>query len=248
MSTPHNEASLCGIAKTVIMPGDPKRSEFIATTFLKSPQLVNDIRGVHGYTGIWKDVPVTVMASGMGMPSIGLYSWELYDQYDVDNIIRVGSAGSLRDDINLMDIVIAQGACTTSNYIANFGLNGTFAPISSYEMISKCVQAAEENKLPIHVGNVLSSDNFYSVFNHDKKENSEWKHFNVMAIEMECAALFANAAYFGKNALGILTISDHLFKNEHLEAEKRQIGFSNMITLALDTAVKMEEARIAQLN
>ncbi|MDO5444079.1 MAG: purine-nucleoside phosphorylase [Eubacteriales bacterium] len=243
MSTPHNEASVNSIAKTVIMPGDPKRSKWIAETFLKDAVLVNDVRGVQGYTGTWKDVPVTVMASGMGMPSIGIYSWELYNDYDVDNIIRVGSAGALQDDLKLMDIILAQGACTTSNYINNFGISGTFAPLADFRMLSRCTKAAKENGLKVHIGNVLSSDNFYSAFDRGDQENLEWKRLGILGVEMEAAALYTNAAYFGKHALCILTVSDQLIRQERLEAEKRQIGFSKMITLALDTAVKMEEYR-----
>lgn len=243
MATPHNEASINAIAKTVIMPGDPRRSEFIAETFLEHRQLINDVRGVHGYTGTWKDVPVTVMASGMGMPSIGIYSWELYEQYDVDNIIRVGSAGALQDDLKLMDIILAQGACTTSNYITNFGINGTFAPLADFRMLSSCTKAAKALGLKLRIGNVLSSDNFYSAFGHGEEENLEWKQLGVLGVEMEAAALYTNAAYFGKRALCILTVSDHLFRDEQMPSEQRQTGFSNMITLALDTAVRMEDYR-----
>lgn len=248
MSTPHNEASINGIAKTVLMPGDPKRSKWIAENFLDNPQLVNDVRGVQGYTGTWKGVPVTVMASGMGMPSIGIYSWELYEQYDVDNIIRVGSVGALQDNINLMDVILAQGACTTSNYISNFGINGTFAPLADFRMLSRCTKAAKENGIKLHIGNVLSSDNFYSAFDRGEKENLEWKRLGVLGVEMEAAALYTNAAYFGKRALCILTVSDQLMRQERLEAEERQLGFANMIRLALDTAVKMEDYRLEQLN
>ena len=243
MGTPHNEAPLNGIAKTVLMPGDPRRSEFIALNFLKDAVLVNDVRGVHGYTGTWKDVPVTVMASGMGMPSIGIYSWELFDQYDVDNIIRIGSVGSLQENIDLMDIVIAQGASTTSSYVSNFGLSGTFAPLADYTLLSECVAAAEKSGLPVHVGNVLSSDNFYSAFEGGAKANKEWQKMGVLGIEMEAAALYANAAYFGKRGLCILTVSDHITKGgEVLTPEQRQLGLTQMIELALDTAVRMELA------
>lgn len=244
MATPHNEATINGVAKTVLMPGDPKRSQFIAENFLENPMLINDVRGVQGYTGIWKDVPVTVMASGMGIPSIGIYSWELYSEYDVDNIIRIGSAGALQDDLQLMDIIIAQGACTTSSYISNFGLSGTFAPISDFTILSNAVEAANELGLKYHVGNLLSSDNFYSAFDSSVKMNQEWKKMGVLGIEMEAAGLYTNAAYFGKRALCICTVSDHIFRPEMLDAEERQTGFSKMITLALDTAVKMEKYNV----
>ena len=151
MSTPHNEAAKGSIAKTVLMPGDPRRSEFIAETFLENRKLVNDVRGVHGYTGTWKGVPVTVMASGMGIPSIGIYSWELYSEYDVENIIRVGSAGALQDNLKLMDVILAQGACTTSSYIDNFKIKGTFAPIANFELLLAAKNAAKELGIDVNV-------------------------------------------------------------------------------------------------
>ena len=245
MSTPHNEASLFGVAETVLMPGDPKRAEYIAQNFLHSPQLVNDVRGVHGYTGTYKDVPVTVMASGMGIPSISIYSWELYSQYDVKSIIRIGSAGALQDDINLMDIVAGQGACTNSAYIKNFGMDGYFAPIADYTLLTKAVEAAKDNGYTLKVGNILSSDNFYTAFpqGENASSNEEWRKMGVMAVEMEAAGLYANAAYFGRRALCLCTISDHLFKPGELSAEERQTGFNDMIIVALDTAVKMEELK-----
>ena len=170
------------IAKTVLMPGDPLRSKFIAETFLENPVLVNNVRGVQGYTGTWKGVPVTVMASGMGIPSIGIYSWELYNFYDVDNIIRVGSAGALADDLNLMDVVAGAGACTDSNFAHQFGLNGTFAPIADYTLLSQAVAAAAANGVTLHVGNVLSADNFYD----DGSDGpDQWKKMGVLAVEME---------------------------------------------------------------
>lgn len=244
MSTPHNEASVNAIAKTVLMPGDPCRSEFIAKTFLKDPVLVNDVRGVHGYTGIWKDVPVTVMASGMGMPSIGIYSWELFGQYDVDNIIRIGSIGALQDRINLMDIIIAQGASTDTSYISSFGLAGTLAPIADYTLLSECVDAARASNLPVRVGNVLSSDVFYTPFDQAEEVNRKWQRMGILGIEMESAVLYANAAYWGKRALGMFTVSDQIVRSEHLSPEDRQLGFTQMITLALDTAVRMDKLRL----
>ena len=240
MSTPHNEAVKGSIAKTVLMPGDPRRSEFIAETFLENRKLVNDVRGVHGYTGTWKGVPVTVMASGMGIPSIGIYSWELYSEYDVENIIRVGSAGALQDNLKLMDVILAQGACTTSNYIDNFKIKGTFAPLADFELLLAARNAAKELGIDVHVGNLLSSDNFYSAFE-GAEENKKWQQMGVLGIEMEAAGLYANAAYFGKRALCICTVSDHLFRPEMLTAEERQLGFRNMITIALDTAAAMGE-------
>ena len=237
MSTPHNAAAAGDFAKTVLMPGDPLRAKFIAETFLESPVLVNNVRGVQGHTGTWKGVPVTVMASGMGIPAIGIYSWELYNFYDVDNIIRIGSAGAMRDDLKLMDIVAGQGACTDSNFAHQFELNGTFAPIADYTLLSNCVEAAKEKGIDMKVGNILSSDNFYSPSNCD--DSTKWRDMGVMAVEMEAAGLYMNAARAGKRALCICTISDHLYRSEALSSEQRQLSLTQMIEIALDTAVKM---------
>lgn len=234
--TPHIAAKAGEIAKTVLMPGDPLRSKFIAETFLENPVLVNNVRGVQGYTGTWKGVPVTVMASGMGIPSIGIYSWELFNFYDVDNIIRVGSAGALADDLQLMDVVAGAGACTDSNFAHQFGLNGTFAPIADFTLLSNAAEAARDNGVELHVGNVLSSDNFY---NDGSDGPDQWKKMGVLAVEMEAAGLYMNAARAGKRALGLFTISDHIYRAEELTSEQRQNSFVQMITIALDTAVKM---------
>ena len=235
--TPHNSARPGDFAKTVLMPGDPLRSKLIAETFLTDPKLVNNVRGVQGYTGKWKDVPVSVMASGMGMPAIGIYSWELYSSYDVENIIRVGSAGALQDNVNVMDIVIAQGACTNSNYAEHFDFPGTFAPIADPKLLRCAMDTAEERGATWHVGNIYSSDNFYHPKSYDG--TLAVRRMGVLAVEMEAAALYANAAYLGKRALCICTISDHLYKDEELSPEERQTGFNEMIEIALDTAVKM---------
>ena len=235
--TPHISAKKEDIAKTVLMPGDPLRAKFIAETFLENPVLVNNVRGVQGHTGTWKGVPVTVMASGMGIPAIGIYSWELYNFYDVDNIIRIGSAGAMRDDLKLMDIVAGQGACTDSNFAHQFELNGTFATIADYTLLSNCVEAAKEKGIDMKVGNILSSDNFYSPSNCD--DSTKWRDMGVMAVEMEAAGLYMNAARAGKRALCICTISDHLYRSEALSSEERQLSLTQMIEIALDTAVKM---------
>ena len=237
--TPHIAAEKGQIAKTVLMPGDPLRAKFIAENFLTDPVLVNNVRGVQGHTGTWKGVPVTVMASGMGIPAISIYSWELYNFYDVDNIIRIGSAGALRDDLKLMDIVAGQGACTNSNYINTFGVKGTFAPIADFTLLSKAVEAAKEHGVDMKVGNILSGDNFYYAQGQDCSD--EWKHMGVMAVEMESTGLYCNAAYAGKRALCICTISDHLYRHEFLSSEDRQTSFTQMMEIALDTAVKMAE-------
>ncbi len=239
--TPHINAKKEDIAKTVLMPGDPLRAKFIAENFLEAPVLVNNVRGVQGHTGMWKGVPVTVMASGMGIPAIGIYSWELYNFYDVDNIIRIGSAGALRDDLNLMDIVAGQAACTNSNYLEQFNTGGIFAPIADFTLLTKAVEAATEKGIDVKVGNILSSDNFYASDGWDK--NAQWKRMGVMAVEMEAAGLYANAAYAGKRALCLCTISDHIYRSEALSPEDRQMSFSQMIEIALDTAVKMAEIK-----
>jgi len=237
--TPHISALPGDIAKTVLMPGDPLRAKFIADTFLTDAKLVNNVRGVQGHTGTWKGVPVTVMASGMGMPAIGIYSWELYNFYGVENIIRVGSAGAFADELQLMDIVAAQAACTNSNYINQFGVAGTFAPIADFTLLSKAVEAADERGIKLHVGNILSSDNFY--YAEGVGDADRWKKMGVLATEMESAALYCNAAYAGKRALCLCTISDHLYRPEELSPEKRQTSFTQMMEIALDTAVKMAQ-------
>ena len=234
--TPHNTAKVGEIAKTVLMPGDPLRSRFIAETFLTDPKLVNNVRGVQGYTGTWKGEQVTVMASGMGIPAIGIYSWELYREYGVDNIIRIGSAGALQDDLHVMDIVFAQGACTDSNFAHQFALPGTFAPVADYTLMAQALACADARGVKPRVGNILSADNFYD----DGSDGQDpWRKMGVLAVEMECAGLYMNAARLGKRALGILTISDHLYLKEMLSAEERQTSFTQMMEIALDTAAAM---------
>ena len=239
MSTPHNSAKIGDFAKTVLMPGDPLRSKFIAENFLTDPVLVNNVRGVQGYTGTWKGTKVSVMASGMGMPAIGIYSWELYKFYEVESIIRVGSAGAMVDDLNLLDLVIAEGTCTDTNYGSAFELPGTFAPVADFKLLSAAVESAKELGAKFKVGNILSSDNFYLPAG--SKRNDIWRSMGVLAVEMESAALYMNAAACGKRALCICSISDHLYKSGELSPEERQTGFSQMIETALNTAVKMEE-------
>lgn len=230
--TPHIAAKQGDFAKTVLMPGDPLRSKFIAETFLENPVLVNNTRGVQGYTGTYKGKKVSVMASGMGMPSIGIYSYELFNYYDVENIIRVGTAGVVRPDLKVRDIVIGQGACTNSNYANQFELPGTFAPICSYELLKKAVDAAEKMGVTPIVGNLYSSDAFYD----DSMGLSKWQKMGVLAVEMEAAALYMNAARAGKNALAICTISDNPFTGEVTTAEERQMTFTKMMEIALEIA------------
>ncbi len=239
--TPHIKATPEQFGKTVLMPGDPNRSRFIAENFLKDAVLVNNVRGVQGYTGFYKDVPVSVMASGMGMPSIGIYSHELFNAFDVDNIIRVGSAGSIQKDVKVMDVIIGMGACTDSNFGMQFRLPGTFAPIADFGLLSKCVEKAKVlNMDNYHVGNVLSSDLFYedNLNLPGYMQSVElWGKMGVLAFEMESAALYMNAARYGKHALGIFTVSNHILTGEDLTPEQRETTFTDMITLALETAV-----------
>ncbi len=231
MPTAHNAAVKGDIAKKVLMPGDPLRAKFIAETYLENVREFNSIRGMFGYTGTYKGQEVSVMGSGMGMPSIGIYSYELYNFYDVDAIIRVGSAGAFADDVNVKDIVIAMGACTNSDYVAQYNLPGNYAPIADFDLLRKAVLAAEAKGSSVKVGNVLSSDTFY---NDDPTFNDRWKRMHVLCVEMEAAALYMNAVRAGKKALAILTISDHIYKKEELSAEERQIGFGEMIEIALE--------------
>ena len=241
--TPHISAKPGDFGKTVLMPGDPLRSKFIAENFLENPVLVNNVRGVHGYTGTYKGVKVSVMASGMGMPAIGIYSHELYNGYGVENIIRVGSAGSIQEHINLYDIVLGQGACTDSNFAAQFHLPGTFAPIADFKLLSAAVAACEAHKAAYHVGNINSSDVFYG--DHvgvPEGLDSVYglKKMGVMALEMEAAALYMNAARYGKRALCICTISDHVLKGVETTSQERQTAFTTMMKVALDVAVAAE--------
>lgn len=230
--TPHIEAKAGDFAKTVLMPGDPLRAKFIAETFLTDAKLINNVRGVQGYTGTYKGKQVSVMASGMGMPSIGIYSYELFNFYDVENIIRVGTAGVIRPDLKVRDIVIGQGACTNSSYSRQFDLPGDFAPICSFELLQKAVKAAEDMGITPIVGNLYSSDTFYD----DSMGLSKWQKMGVLAVEMEAAALYMNAARTGKNALAICTISDNPFTGEATTSEERQLNFTKMMEIALEIA------------
>ena len=231
--TTHNSAAPADFAKTVLMPGDPLRAQKIAKEYLTDAKLVNNVRGVQGYTGTFHGKRVSVMASGMGMPSMGIYSYELVRSYGVENIIRIGSAGALREDIHVRDLVLGMGASTDSAYASNFGLPGTFAPICSYRLLSGSVRLAEQAGFRYHVGNLLSSDVFYS---DDPTANARWAKMGILAVEMEAAALYMNAARLGKNALAICTVSNHLLTGEETTPEERQNSFSQMIELALELA------------
>lgn len=234
MSTPHNSAEKGEIAKTVLMPGDPLRAEFIAKTYLEDPVCYNKVRGMLGFTGKYKGMEISVQGSGMGIPSMGIYSHELFTEYDVDNIIRIGTAGGIADQVNLRDVIIAMGVCTNSNFAAQFDLPGIYAPTASYKLLSRAVKAAE-GKTVYHVGNVFSSDTFYD----DRNSLAKWQKMNVLGVEMESAALYMNAARHGKNALCILTVSDCPLKGLSTTAEERQTTFTDMMEIALEAAVEI---------
>lgn len=232
MATPHNAAQKGEIAKTVLMPGDPLRAKFIAETYLSDVTCYNTVRNMFGYTGTYKGKPVSVQGSGMGIPSIGIYSYELFNMYDVQSIIRIGSAGGISKDVKVRDLVIAMGACTNSNYGAQFGLPGTFAPIASWRLLQAADAAAKSLGIPVKVGNLLSSDTFYN----DEGGSDKWAKMGVLAVEMESAGLYFNAARAGKEALCICTISDIVATGESLSALERQESFHDMMKVALELA------------
>ncbi len=234
LPTPHIAATEKDeFAKTVLMPGDPLRAKYIAENFFENPVLVNNTRGVQGYTGYYKGKKISVMASGMGMPSIGIYSYELYNFYDVETIIRVGSAGAISPELHLRDVVFGMGACTNSAYAEQYRLPGIFAPIADYATLQNAVKAAESLGVKPFIGNLLSSDTFYD----DANSLAEWQKMGVLAIEMECAALYMNAARSGKKALAICTISDcPLAGGEECTALEREQTFNKMIEIALEAA------------
>lgn len=227
--TPHNAAKLGDIAPVVIMAGDPLRVKFMAEKYLENPVCFNEVRGMLGYTGTYKGKRVSMMGHGMGMPSIGLYTYELYNFYGVKTIIRVGSAGSMNKDLHIGDLVLAEGACTDSNYADQYGLDGMFAPIGDFELLCKAVDTCKDLGLRYKVGNVVSSDLFYR----ENANTKGWINMGVLAVEMEVAALYMNAARSGNRALGILTVSDHLLTGEATTAEQRKTTFTSMMEVAL---------------
>ena len=227
--TPHNGAKLGDIAKTVLMPGDPLRAKFLADTYLEDVVQYNDVRGMYGYTGTYKGKRVSVQGHGMGMPSIGIYTYELYNFYGVENIIRIGSAGAIDESLHIGDIVIGMGACTNSNYEDQYLLPGRYAPIASFDLVQKAVSEAERLGYTYKVGNLYSSDTFYD----DSLGLKAWQKMGVLAVEMEAAALYMNAARAGKKALTICTISDCPFTGEATTAEERQTKFTQMMDVAL---------------
>lgn len=229
----HINAKTGEIAKTVLMPGDPLRARFIAETYLEKVECYTSVRNMLGFTGEYKGKKISVQGSGMGVPSIGIYSYELYNEYGVESIIRVGTAGGICDDINLRDICIAQAACTNSSYAAQYSLPGIYAPIADFGLLQKAAQIAEKKGLSYRVGNVFTSDMFYD----DANSLEQWRKMGVLAVEMETAALYMNASRAGKKALTICTISDCPLKNQSTTSEEREKSFTAMMELALETAM-----------
>lgn len=235
--TPHIEAKQGDFAKTVLMPGDPLRAEYIAKTYLTDLKQVNSVRGILGFTGKYNGVAVSVMASGMGIPSISIYAHELFNGYGVENIIRVGTAGALNDKLKIGDIVVGMGACTNSAVINQYGLSG-FAPITDYRLLKTLCKVAEDLKIKVNVGNIFSNDLFY---NPDLDFADKWSKLGVLAVEMEAAGLYFEATLSGKKALAICSISDSLITGETTTSEQRQKNFNDMMVLALQTAVNLEK-------
>lgn len=222
------------IAESILLPGDPLRAKFIAENFLDSPKCYNEIRGMLGYTGAYKGVPVSVQGTGMGMPSMGIYSWELIRDFGVQNLIRIGSAGSFSEKVKIRDIVFGVAASTDSNYAHTFRINGTYSPCADFDLLLKAKAAADSLGLPVHAGNIVSCDVFY-----EQQEDwwQKWAQMDVLAVEMEAAALYMNAAYLGAKALCIVTISDHFITSERSTAEEREKSFTDMMKIALETAI-----------
>ena len=231
--TPHIAAKKGDFAQTVLMPGDPLRAKFIAENFLDKTRLVNNLRGIQGYTGYYKNKRVSVMASGMGQPSLGIYSYELFNFYDVENIIRVGSCGCFDKDLHVRDLILAMGACTNGNYAAQYNLPGTFCPIADFGLLKKAASECEKKTLNYKVGNVLSSDMFYD----DADSGMLWTKMGVLGVEMDAAALYMNAARAGKKALAVLSVSDSfVHKEENLSGDEREKSFTDMMKVALEIA------------
>ena len=234
--TPHIKATPEDFAKTVLMPGDPLRAKFIAENFLENARLVNNVRGIQGYTGSYLGKKVSVMASGMGMPSIAIYSYELFNFFGVENIIRVGSAGGLSESVQVRDVIIGMGASTTSSYAVQYGLEGAFAPIASYELLAIAAEEAKKIGTRVSIGNLLSTDIFY---NANPEAHKKWQAMGILGVEMEAAALYMNAAYAKKRALAICTVSDHLLTGESLSSDERERSFTEMMEIALNTAKRL---------
>ena len=236
--TAHIGARPEDIANVVLMPGDPKRSRFIAENFLEGARLVNDLRGVQGYTGSYRGRRVTVMASGMGMPSMGIYSYELFSFFGVEAIMRIGTVGGMSERVRVRDLILGMGASTDSAFATQYHLPGSFAPLCSYPLLSAATAIAEREGMRYHVGNLLSTDVFYW---DDPTDNERWRHLGILGVEMEAAALYMNAARTGKQALAICTVSNHLVTGEETTAAERETTFTDMMTLALETALTVKE-------
>lgn len=236
--TAHIGAKKEDIASVVLMPGDPKRSRFIAENFLENAVLFNDLRGVQGYTGLYRGKRVSVMASGMGMPSMGIYSYELFSFFDVKAILRIGTIGGMSPKVGVRDLILGMGASTDSAFATQYHLPGTYAPLASFRLLSAADRIAKEKGLRAHVGNILSTDVFYW---DEPTDNARWQKLGVLGVEMEAAALYMNAARTGKEALAICTVSNHLLTGEETPAEERERGFTDMMTLALETALTVED-------
>ena len=236
--TAHIGARKEDIASVVLMPGDPKRSRFIAENFLENAVLFNDLRGVQGYTGLYRGKRVSVMASGMGMPSMGIYSYELFSFFDVKAILRIGTIGGMSERVGVRDIILGMGASTDSAFATQYHLPGTYAPLASFSLLSAAAHIAGERGIRAHVGNILSTDVFYW---DEPTDNARWQKLGILGVEMEAAALYMNAARLGKEALAICTVSNHLLTGEETTAEERERGFTDMMNLALETALTVED-------
>ena len=241
MSTPHNTAKKNDIADVVLMPGDPLRARFVADEFMEGARVVNSVRNMYAFTGVYRGATITVMGSGMGIPSMGIYSWELFHDYDVDAIIRIGSSGGIADGVSIHDLVFAQAACTDSAYPKRFGMPGTMAPIADFGLLRRGVEIAERMGVSHHVGNVVSTDVFYS----EPGTNEKWASMGVLAVEMETAGLYLNAAHAGKRALSILSVSDIPSTGESLDPYERQTSFGKMVEVALELA-RLECVKLAK--
>lgn len=235
MSTHILAASQNDIAESVLLPGDPLRAKFIAENYLDNPRCYSQIRNMLGFTGTYKGVPVSVQGTGMGMPSMGIYSWELINEYNCQNLIRVGTAGAFHEELHIGDIVVAMAASTDSNYVHTFDLNGSYAPAASYELLIKLYEAGKDAGIEFKAGNVVSCDVFYE---RNPLWWKKWSDLGVLGVEMEAAALYMNAAYAGVRALAVMTISDHFVTGEKATAEEREKSFTDMMELALEAAIR----------
>jgi len=230
-----NEANKGDIAKAVLMPGDPLRAKYVAENYFENPVCFNGVRNMFGYTGTYKGKKLSVMGSGMGIPSLGIYAYELYSFFDVDSIIRIGSAGAVGDGVKLRDVVIAMGASTNSNFAAQYHFPGILAPLASYSLLRNAVEAAERINVNAVVGPVFTADQFYDA---NEESASKYREMGILAVEMETAGLYYTAAKCKKQALSILTVSDLIFTGAGLTASERQDSFNEMMEIALETAWK----------